>query len=188
MVQFNSVGLHHALTVLGSVLADRHLHFEVVAIGGGGLLLLGMISRSTKDVDLIALVDHGTFVSAKHLPIPLLEAIAEVGAALQLGEQWINTGPADLFLMGLPKGFADRMSTSTYGGLILHLAGRFDQICFKLYASIDQGPDSKHFADLKLLKPTQAELEEAASWCKTHGVSADFALNLSEALAILGES
>ncbi|MDP1608379.1 MAG: hypothetical protein Q8L98_03585 [Chlamydiales bacterium] len=114
----------------------------MVAIGGGGLLLLGMISRSTKDVDVVALVDHGDFISAKHLPIPLFEAIAEVGAALQLGENWMNTGPSDLFLMGLPEGFADRMSTSHYGGLILHLAGRFDQICFKLYASVDQGPRS----------------------------------------------
>jgi hypothetical protein len=145
-----------------------------------------MISRTTKDVDLVALVDHGSFVSAKQLPTPLLEAIAEVGRALRLGENWVNTGSSDLFLMGLPEGFAKRMSTQYYGGLILHLAGRFDQICFKLYASIDQGPQSKHFADLKSLKPTQAELKVAASWCKTHDVSEEFATDLSEALVVLG--
>jgi hypothetical protein len=186
MVEFDSSTLHQALTVLGNLLSDRHLHFEVVAIGGGGLLLLGMISRSTKDVDLVALVDHGNFVSAKHLPPPLLEAIGEVGRALRLGNNWVNTGPSDLFSMGLPDGFADRMSTHHYRGLTLHLAGRFDQVCFKLYASVDQGPDSKHFADLKLLKPTQAELEIAASWCKTHDVSEEFSTTLSEALAMLG--
>lgn len=187
MVQFDSLALHQALTVLGSVLSDRRLHFEVVAIGGGGLLLLGMISRPTKDVDLVALIDNGSFVSAKHLPSLLLEAIAEVGIALQLGKNWVNTGPSDLFLMGLPEGFADRMGTYHYGGLVLHLAGRFDQICFKLYASVDQGPDSKHFADLKSLKPTRAELENAASWCKTHDVSEGFAANLLEVLAVLGD-
>lgn len=159
----------------------------MVAIGGGSLLLLGIISRPTKDLDLVALIDNGSLVSAKCLPIPLLEAIAEVGTALKLGENWINPGPSDLFLMGLPKGFADRMSTYHYSGLTLHLAERFDQICFKLYASVDQGPDSKHFADLKSLKPTQLELEDAASWCKTHDVSKEFAANLSEALIVLGD-
>ena len=186
MTQFDSLALHQALTVLGNVLADKNLHFEVVAIGGGGLLLLGMITRPTKDVDLVALVDHGSFVSAEKLPRPLLEAIAEVGRALHLGESWVNAGPFELFTMGLPEGFADRMSTYFYGGLTLHLAGRFDQICFKLYASVDQGPQSKHFADLKSLKPTQAELQRAAAWCKIHDVSEGFAANLSEAIVSLG--
>lgn len=186
MADFDSMALHQALTVLGDVLSDRKHHFEVVAIGGGGLLLLGMITRSTKDVDLIALVDRGNLVSAKYLPTPLLEAIAEVGLALRLGENWINTGPSDLFLMGLPEGFLGRMNTYHYGGLTLHLAGRFDQICFKLYAAVDQGPQSKHFADLKSLEPSQGELEIAANWCKTHDVSEEFASTLSEALVVLG--
>jgi hypothetical protein len=38
---------------------------------------------------------------------------------------------------------------------------------------------------LKSLKPTQEELNDAASWCKTHDVSEGFAANLSEALGIL---
>lgn len=184
--QLNSASLHQALTVLGDILSDRQLHFEAVAIGGGGLLLLGMITRPTKDVDLVALIDNGSFVSAKDLPKPLLEAIAEVGIALRLGKNWINGGPSDLFSMGLPEGFASRMNTHRYGGLTLHLAGRFDQICFKLYATVDQGPQSKHFVDLKMLKPTALELETAAIWCKTHDVSEGFAASLSEALVAIG--
>lgn len=186
MIQFNAASILQALTVLGQVLFDRHLHYEVVAIGGSGLLLLGMITRPTKDVDLIAYVDQGVFVSAKHLPKPLLEAIDEVGVALHLGEHWINAGPSDLFSMGLPEGFADRMATQQYGGLTLHLAGRFDQICFKLYAAVDQGPDSKHFDDLKALQPTSTELKTAAKWCETQDVSKEFALNMLEALAAMG--
>lgn len=186
MAQFDSPSLNNALTTLGNILLDRHTHFEIVAIGGGGLLLLGIITRPTKDVDVVALIDKGTFVSAKHLPKPLLEAIAEVGTALRLGQNWINGAPSDLFTMGLPKGFANRMSTRYYGGLTLHLAGRFDQICFKLYAAVDQGPASKHFADLKLLKPTPIELKKAANWCKTHDVSDGFASSLAEALIALG--
>jgi hypothetical protein len=186
MAQFDSPSLNNALTTLGNILLDRHTHFEIVAIGGGGLLLLGMIPRPTTDVDVVALIDKGNFVSAKHLPKLLLEAIREVGTALRLGHNWINAAPLDLFTMGLPEGFVNRMSTRYYGGLTLHLAGRFDQICFKLYATVDQGPTSKHFTDLKSLKPTLTELKKAANWCKTHDVSDIFASNLAEVLTALG--
>lgn len=73
------------------------------------------------------------------------------------------------------------MQTKYYQGLTIHLAGRFDQICFKLYAAVDQGPDSKHFADLKYLQPRESEIEEAKHWCITHDVSQGF-LNEIEAL------
>jgi hypothetical protein len=186
MTEFNSASLRQALFVLGDILSDRNLHFEIVAIGGGGLMLLGMITRLTKDLDVVALIDKGDFISARLLPKPLMEAITEVGMALELGKNWINSGPTDLFSMGLPEGFAARMDTQRYGGLIIHLAGRFDQICFKLYAAVDHGPHSKHFADLKSLQPTFNELDIAAKWCKTHDVSEEFSMNLSEALAELG--
>ena len=76
--------------------------------------------------------------------------------------------------LGLPDGFKSRMSTVFYGGLTIHLAGRFDQICFKLYAAVDQGPTSKHYADLKYLKPNKIELAEAKRWCITHDTSEGF--------------
>lgn len=87
---------------------------------------------------------------------------------------------------GLPKGFLDRVHTYHYKGLTLYLADRFDQICFKLYASVDQGPQSKHFADLITLKPTLKELEEAKNWCHSHDVSENFALELDKALEAIG--
>jgi hypothetical protein len=182
---FNSASLFQALTALGKELSSRNLHFEVVAIGGGGLLLLGLIRRSTSDLDLVALVDKGDLISAHTLPQPLAEAITAVGIALGLSKEWINTGPADLLSLGLPEGFLSRVETQDYGGLILHLAGRFDQICFKLYAAVDQGPSSKHYSDLKLLSPTREELDIAAKWCKTHDVSEGFAADLSDALTAL---
>jgi hypothetical protein len=153
-----------------------------VAKGGGSLLLLEQIMRMTKDLDLVAVVESGQFVSADPLPLDLLRAINEVGMALELGKEWLNAGPASLLEMGLPHGFKTRMQTRHYKGLTIHLAGRFDQICFKLYASVDQGPGSKHFADLKLLQPTEAELQEARRWCVTHDVSEEFAATLEEAL------
>lgn len=59
---------------------------------------------------------------------------------------------------GLPEGFEQRTTTRRFGGLALHLAGRKDQIFFKLYANADQGPGSKHAVDLVKLKPSPLEL------------------------------
>lgn len=141
----------------------------------------------TKDLDLVALVKEGHFISAKKLPDPLLQAIKNVGIAHHLNEDWINSTPSDLFEMGLPAGFKTRTSIFQYGGLIIHLAGRLDQICFKLYASVDQGPNSKHFADLQTLSPTNSELEIAKAWCLTHDVSNTFHDHILSAIAMFEE-
>ncbi len=75
-----------------------------------------------------------------------------------------------------------------FGGLILHVAAREDQICFKLYASVDQGPRSKHTQDLRRLHPSSEELARAAAWCKTHDPSEGFAEQLALTLHALGGS
>ena len=185
-MEIDSVTLEQALRTLGSLLADRGHFYEIVAIGGGGLLLLGQIDRSTKDLDLVALVEKDRFVSAAPLPGGLIQAAEDVGKALDLGKGWLNIGPASLLDAGLPQGFKSRMHNRRYRGLIVHLAGRFDQICFKLYAAVDQGPQSKHFSDLKHLKPTPSELDVAKRWCLTQDTSETFAAELNDALKALG--
>lgn len=186
-MHFSHQSLEEALQILGKLLAEQGLHYEVVAVGGGSLLLLGHISRTTKDLDVVALVSEGNLISATPLPSPLVQAIHDVGEVLNLGKDWINTGPADLLKMGLPAGFKARLHTFRYEGLTIHLSDRFDQICFKLYAATDQGPTSKHFADLKLLHPTKLELEEARLWCLTQDVSEGFSNDLTAAISSLGD-
>ena len=51
--------LERALEMLGELIADRGLSFEVHAIGGGSLLLLGLLDRPTEDLDLVAIVRAG---------------------------------------------------------------------------------------------------------------------------------
>ncbi len=121
-------------------------------------------------------------ITPNPLPYGLLQAVDEVGRALELGKEWFNTGPASLLDLGLPLGFEKRMQTRHYGSLIVHLASRFDQICFKLYAAVDQGPYSKHFADLNALSPTREELVTAKEWCITQDVSQEFAIELDKAV------
>jgi hypothetical protein len=184
-MEITTASLERALEVLGQLLHDRGSHYEVVAIGGGSLLLLGQITRPTKDLDIVALVDDKEFISAKPLPLRLIQAAEEVGIALQLDKQWLNPGPTSLLELGLPFAFKARMHTRHYKGLTVHLAGRFDQICFKLYAAVDQGPYSKHFADLKSLLPTNEELLSARQWCTTHDVSEAFAQELDATIFAL---
>ncbi|MBS0615538.1 MAG: hypothetical protein JSR58_03180 [Verrucomicrobia bacterium] len=181
----NVINLENALEVLGQLLADRKLHYEAVAIGGGGLLLLGLIERATKDLDLVAMVKDQNLISADPIPLPLLRAAEEVALALKLGKDWLNTGPASLLASGLPSGFMNRLHIRRYKGLTLYIADRFDQICFKLYASVDQGPQSKHFMDLKALIPTSEELQSAKNWCLTQDASIAFETNLDEAISCL---
>ncbi len=181
------ISLEQALEILGQLLKDRGQYYEVVAIGGGGLLLLGLIDRTTKDLDLVARLENNTIFSSFPLPKLLLDAAQEVGRALQLGEGWLNCGPASLLDAGLPEGFLDRMHTRHYKGLTLHLASRIDQICFKLYASVDHELYSKHYVDLISLKPSSSELEYAKKWCLTQDVSETFALLLDQTLESLRE-
>jgi hypothetical protein len=109
-----------------------------------------------------------------------------VGRTLGLSDDWLNPGPAELLRFGLPEGFEGRVERRRYGSLTVHVAGRLDQICFKLYAAVDQGPGSKHSADLRRLKPTREDLLTAARWSRTHDPSDGYRDELVATLIMLG--
>lgn len=178
--------LLEALETLGELLDERGQRAGVLVVGGSSLLLLGFVSRPTADVDVAALDGPAGYTSAATLPEFLTKAIAEVGDALALGSSWMNSGPASLLEFGLPPGTADRVEIRQFGGLEVHLPAREDQICFKLYAAVDNGPRSRHFADLKGMEPTKQELLTAARWTRTHDPSEGFLPELVAALAALG--
>lgn len=180
---FDVDGLRQALTMLGTLLDDRSHSYEVVAVGGGGLLLLGIISRPTKDLDALALVEAGSYELARPMPQPLVEAVRDTASELGLADDWFNPGPTQQLTQGLPPGFVGRTTVMVFGGLTLHLAGRFDQICFKLYAAVDGSHRSKHLADLVDLDPTHDELDEAARWVKQQDIGELFADHVDECRA-----
>jgi hypothetical protein len=91
---------------------------------------------------VVALVIAGKYRRAQPFPDFLTTAVRDVGAATGIAPDWLNPGPASLLDLGLPAGFEQRASIRRFGGLILHVASREDQICFKLYATVDQGPGS----------------------------------------------
>jgi hypothetical protein len=164
---FDTASLARALRLLGDVLQERGLSYELVAAGGSALLLLGVLERPTRDLDVVAVVVGRRYVAANPLPRALLKAVQDVGDTLGVGDDWLNPGPASLLELGLPEGFAERVETRRFGPLTLHLASRSDQICFKVYAATDQGPASKHFNDLNALVPTRDELIRGARWARS---------------------
>jgi hypothetical protein len=105
---------------------------------------------------------------------------------MKLTAGWLNAGPASLLDLGLPAGFLERTVRRDFDGLVVHLASRYDQVCFKLHAAADDSPRGKHFADLKELTPTADELRAAAAWVITHDASEGFRQILSQVLAALG--
>lgn len=182
----NTTLLEEGLAVLGESLAERGVSFEIVAVGGGSLLLLGLISRPTADLDIVALIQAGRYIKPAVLPPELIDAARATARVMGIREDWINAGPAALLDLGLPAGFARRTVERRYGGLVVHLAGRRDQVFLKLYAAVDQGPSSKHFQDLRALGATREELLDGARWTLTHDPSPGFRSELLKALASLG--
>jgi hypothetical protein len=178
--------LEAALTALGELLKARRLHYEVVLVGGGNLILRGLIARpTTKDLDVLGGWTPAGIVPIRPMPAPLRDAVIDVGRAFGLADDWLNTGPDSLLDLGLPDGFVDRLERRDYGGLVAWLAGRFDMACFKLYAAVDQGSRSRHFQDLRDLGPERDDLLAAARWATSHDPSPGFRRLLVETLRAL---
>ena len=160
--------------------------YDLVVVGGTALLALGLTDRATRDVDLVAIRDGDALVAAKPLPEDLVAARNRVARDFGLPPEWLNDGPASLLDFDLPQGFLDRVSRRTYGpALSVSFASRIDQIHFKLYAMVDQGP-GKHEQDLQAMNPTPEELLAAARWSRTHDPSEGHLEMLRQALTHLG--
>lgn len=92
-------------TLLGALAellaADGHA-YDIVVIGGSGLIALGVIARPTGDVDVLAILDGGWVRKAEPLPGPLLRARDRVAQDFRLPGDRLNAGPASLIDAGLP--------------------------------------------------------------------------------------
>jgi len=175
------------LGALGEQLAAADEQFELVVIGGSALLALGLIERTTRDVDIVALRSGEDLESADPLPEALRAARDLVARDFSLPPRWLDPGPTKLLEFGLPQGFAKRLERRDYGpGLVVYFASRLDQIHFKLYAAVDEGGPGKHESDLRALAPTAAELVAAARWSRSHDPSPAYAQELRGALKFLG--
>ncbi len=182
-------GIERGLTAVGELLAAEGVEIGIVVVGGVALNLLGIVKRTTTDVDVLAIVpsltDTGEVALAppEPLPEPLRRAIATVARDLQLPDNWMNTVVGLQWETGLPPGMGRRLHWRQFAGLRVGLADRYDLIFLKLYAAADSGgPASVHFQDLLALRPTERELLAAAAWVRGQDPTPDFARILEQVI------
>jgi hypothetical protein len=158
-------------------LAERSLRFEGIVIGGAALNLLGIVSRATRDCDILY----------PALPAEILIAAQAFAADRRrdgeaLAENWLNNGPADL-VSHLPDRWEKRLQPAFYGrALELHSLGREDLLRTKLFALCDRGFD---LADCLALAPTATELAALVSWVEQQDLNPDWPAHVRETLANL---
>jgi Nucleotidyltransferase of unknown function (DUF6036) len=154
------------LIAFDDYLADRSLRLEAVVIGGAALNLLGVVSRPTKDCDIL----HPA------LPREIVEAARAFAAQARrrgdtLDDDWLNNGPASL-ARHLPAQWQARLQTVFTGqALVLRCLGRDDLLRSKLWALCDRGID---LADCVALAPTPDELASILPWLEGQDANPDW--------------
>jgi hypothetical protein len=169
---------------LGTIFSalDRQLSISgsdisLVVCGGTALAAMGLVTRTTKDVDVLGSLEKGNIRKIGKFPIWLSDASAKVARDFDLPRDWLNLGPESQLDTGLPEGLLGRLQKRIYGErLTIYFISRIDQIHFKLYASLDRG--GYHVEDLFKLDPANNELLTASRWVLTQDVSAEFRMIL----------
>lgn len=80
-------------------LLSKKLQFEGIAVGGSALILLGVIDRATRDLDLVN----------QSIPEAILEAAKQFSQLHSLDENWLNNGPREI-TKHLPTGWQERLT------------------------------------------------------------------------------
>ena len=180
--------LQKSLKLLGDILESEQTEpLNLVVCGGSALLYCEYVYRTTKDVDVVGLgYGEKNIGASRPLPEILKKVSLRIARDLGLDENWLNCGPSDLMQEGLPEGYLERAKTEKFGSkLMIHFLDRYDQIHLKVYACVDSGP-GRHLDDLRVLKPTDAEMESAARWTMKQDPSDDFREILFDMLRKIG--
>ncbi len=182
--------LERGLAAVGDLLAAEGVEVGIIVVGGTALNLLGIVQRTTSDVDVLAILQDPaasggvTLAPPDPLPEPLQRAIARVARDFQLPDDWMNTVVGLQWETGLPPGLERRLRWRRYGALRVGLVARYDLIFLKLYAAADSGgPSSVHFQDLLALRPTERELQAAAAWVRQQDPTPEFSTIVEQVMA-----
>lgn len=164
--------IEEALEAVGDLLRASGERIYVVVVGGATMNLLGIVHRSTSDVDVIARAERDAqgelqLLEAEPFPESLRRAIQIVARDLGLPGNWMNAEVGAQWVFGFPPWILDEITWRAYGNLDVGLVGRRTLIALKLFAAVDSGPGSVHVQDLLALEPTDAEFDEARSWVVT---------------------
>ncbi len=147
-------------------LTERGLSIHATVCGGTALALLGIISRQTRDCDVVQ----------PNLPRDIQEAATSFAAeerrqGRDLQNNWLNNGPGQLADI-LPEGWHQRVRTVYRGETIkLDTLSGADLLKTKLFALCDRGTD---LSDCVALAPSAKDLEEARPWLAKQDINPDW--------------
>jgi hypothetical protein len=160
-------------------LAKKSLYLDAVVVGGAALNMLGIVSRYTKDCDILY----------PEIPKDIGDASRAFAAELRqtgesLQDDWLNNGPASLVGHLRPR-WQERLQTAFTGTAIhLHCLGRSDFLCAKLFALCDRGID---LGDCLALAPTAEEIEDIHPWLDQQDAHPDWPAHIQLTLADLAK-
>ncbi len=142
------------IPVFDKFLTERKIEFEAVVIGGAALCLLGVITRETRDCDILS----------PEIPTSVMNAASDFAKTMNgIESTWLNNGPSSL-LKNLPNDWSTRTESLFKGeSLTLHTLGRSDLLKTKLFALCDRDID---LSDCIALKPSRVELLASIAWVK----------------------
>ncbi len=179
--------IDRALTELGRQLARLDSsEVRILCGGASALCMLEILSRSTMDVDALAILGKGDALSKiRRFPKELQMAIERTATTLGLDEEWFNASATELLRLGLPKGVVSRSARhrKQYGPcLTVQFLDRLDQVALKLFASMDPVKFQRHLEDLVSIKPKAKEIDHALDWMLGWKTSPAFRKRLSSIL------
>jgi hypothetical protein len=186
MATIDRKNLDAILTLLNDRLAlvFPEARWNLVVCGGTALNALNLVSRTTKDVDVIGVLS-GNQIKYAAFSTLFLDQVALCASTFDLPRNWLNTEPESFIKSGFPRRFIKRLTWKKYGQcLSIGYIARIDQVYFKLYASVDRG--GYHVDDLLALSPTERELVNAGRWCCEQDTSEGFNTLLQSMLKQLG--
>ena len=183
----NKTEIDRALTELGRQLARLDSsEVRILCGGASALCMLEILSRSTMDVDALAILGKGgALTKIRRFPKELEMAIRRTATTLGLDESWFNASAMELLRLGLPKGVVSRSARhrKQYGPcLTVQFLDRLDQVALKLFASMDPVKFRRHLEDLVAMEPKAKEIDHALDWMLGWKTSPAFRKRLSSIL------
>ncbi|NBQ33574.1 MAG: hypothetical protein EBU21_16760 [Proteobacteria bacterium] len=158
-------------------LVERGLVLDAVIVGGTALVLLGIISRATKDVDVLYPNLSPDVIGAAREFARQRRATGET-----LVDDWLNNGPHAI-IPDLPPDWMQRVNP-VYEGQALTIAvpDRPELLATKLFALCDRGTD---LADCLALDPSAAELATVLPWLVSRDAHVGWPAHVRETIADL---
>jgi len=170
-------------------------HTEPISlvVCGSALNVMNIAQRTTRDVDVLTIVDETRDGFELQIGSPMPEGfvtlVAKVSLDLGLKPDWVNLGPKDgLEIYGIPDGMTERWESREYGpSLVIYFIHRLDQIHLKLLAAADPKAPPHHMEDLvQWLRPSEEEIQTAVDWLLDRNTSDWFRGRVRHVASALG--